>query len=149
MAALCTEVLLVKLWEGPIALLDTTTNDRRVIAKPKLGQMWHAPLPLPVMLWTEHSGTLHGWMVHVEIRGRVLWAEGVADVYLTEMLHIHGTLPCGVDLDDLLLVEVRPLFRRWGKMVSKNWRLRAVTLYLGTGKSAFGGKTFIRLKEPQ
>lgn len=139
----------MSLWEGPIALLDTLTTDRRVIATPKNRAPRHAPFPLPIFLWSANSHAPHGRVVGVEVIGRTLWAWGDADEHLSEVLQTVKVLPCGVDLDDVQTKVVRCLFRRWSKLVIEDWRLRAVTIYFGSGEPAFGGKTFIRLKGAQ
>jgi hypothetical protein len=129
-------------WEGPIALLNTVTEDRRVLT-------YNPPVQrterVPVLVLQSHRIQPVGELDTISVRGRVVWGEGrIGSCFLVQRLEEFGRVPCGVDVSSLLYSDVRC---NHGVLRIFEWTLMAVTLYLGYEQPAFGNATFIRLKE--
>lgn len=129
----------MRAWEGTIALLGTYTEDGRMIDFPEANWPHHPALPLPVVLIQDRAQGGNqpcGSVTHIGFRERSIWAEGWADERLSGILEARETVPCGVDMDYLLMT----------RMVFRKWYLRTLCVY-PDGKSPFGDEVFIRLKE--
>lgn len=108
-----------------------------MISLPAIGVVRHGGYPMGVMVLSERDRIIRGTIEYVDIRDNILWAHGWADHYLTKLLEELDSLPCGVDLDAV----------REEAGIHREWRLRGLTLYHGEGSPAFGGSTFIRLRD--
>lgn len=117
-------------WNGVIARLDTPSLDGRVIRTPETLSTGDMPLPLLVL-----GGGPAGAVTAVTVHGDELRAEGT----VRDGLLVPGEdMPVGVELDRVNDTVDGELY------VLREWRLRAVTIYLDRGRPAFHG-AYIRL----
>jgi len=122
-------------WEGVLAMLDTPTGDRRIIAKPN--ELRTAPFPMPIRWaeedWGQHtSATVVGAIDKAWISGNKLMGAGTFDGRNPKAVEIARQIEDGyhrwvsVDLDD----NTEEIIEHEGAEFLRvsDWRLRAVTL---------------------
>lgn len=122
-------------WEGVLAMLDTPTGDRRIIAKPT--ELRTAPFPMPIRWaeedWGQHtSATVVGAIDKAWIDGNKLMGAGTFDGRNPKAIEIARQIEDGyhrwvsVDLDDNTEEIVEQPEGEFLRV--SDWRLRAVTL---------------------